>query len=71
MWQKYLGRGLVAADMLLLAIEALIGVKLDWHQPLIVGLTLVVNFVISLFPPSAVAVAVDTAKTAAIAKAKK
>ena len=49
-WQAWLGRGLILADAILFAVEAFLGVQLNWHQPVIVAATGLVNMVLALIP---------------------
>jgi hypothetical protein len=47
-WQAWLGRGLIAVNVIVLAIGGFLGVEMGWWQPVMVGLTAVVNVIIGL-----------------------
>jgi hypothetical protein len=51
MWQKWLGRGLIAVNAIVLAVCAFFQVEVTWWQPVMVAATGLVNILIGLFPP--------------------
>jgi membrane-bound ClpP family serine protease len=53
MWQKWVGRGLIAVDAIVLAVCAFLQAPVTWWQPIMIALTGLVNILIGLFPPKA------------------
>jgi hypothetical protein len=53
MWQKWVGRGLIAVNAIVLAVCAFLQVEVTWWQPVMIAATGVVNILIGLFPPLA------------------
>jgi len=50
MWTKWLGRGLIAVNAIVLAICAFLQVEVTWWQPVMIAATGLVNILIGLFP---------------------
>ena len=49
-WQAWIGRGLIAVNVIVLAVCAFFQITLSWWQPFMVFLTGIVNALIGLIP---------------------